>query len=163
MREREHTSQAPPPATIFLFLIARLTIIIASCRLRSTSAMNCSAPPLSTRVHVFALGQPSKKLKRSPPIWRSSKRSHVPRCSGRISEQVEDILPPVAWTTRSRSADATRPAQKTSRSAKYLDRSISIYHKPSESRISYCVAKSPIGSLLSTTFAPVANKASILL
>jgi chaperonin GroEL (HSP60 family) len=39
------TSAAPPPATIVLFLIARLTIMIASCKLLSTSAINCSAPP----------------------------------------------------------------------------------------------------------------------
>lgn len=114
------TSQAPPPATIFLFTIARLTIMIASCRLRSTSAMNCSAPPLRTSVHVFAAGQPSKKLNRSPPICRSSNRAHVPRCWGWMSEQVDEMLPPVACTTLSKSSDETRPAQKTSRSAKYL-------------------------------------------
>lgn len=114
------TSQAPPPATMFRFRIARFTIIIASCRLRSTSAMNCSAPPLSTRVQVLAAGQPSKKLNRSPPICRSSNRSQVPRCCGWISVHVEEMLPPVACTTRSRSSEETRPAQKTSRSAKYL-------------------------------------------
>lgn len=114
------TSQAPPPATIFLFRIARFTIMIASCRLLSTSAMNCSAPPLSTKVHVFAAGHPSKKLNRSPPICRSSNRSQLPKCWGWISEHVEDMLPPVACTTRSRSSEETRPAQNTSRSAKYL-------------------------------------------
>ncbi len=105
---------------MFLFCIARFTIMIASCRLLSTSAMNCSAPPLSTKVHVFAAGHPSKKLNLSPPICRSSNRSQEPRCCGWISEHVEDMLPPVACTTRSRSSEETRPAQKTSRSAKYL-------------------------------------------
>ena len=117
---KRRTSHAPPPATMLRFRMARLTIMIASWRLRSTSAMNCSAPPLKTRVHVFAAGHPSKKLNLSPPIWRSSNRSQVPKCSGRMSEHVVEILPPVAWTTRSRSSDETRPAQKTSRSAKYL-------------------------------------------
>ncbi len=37
-----------------------------------------------------------------------------------MSEHVEEMLPPVAWTTRSRSAEETLPAQKMSRSAKYL-------------------------------------------
>ena len=64
----EGTSHAPPPATMLRFRMARLTIIMASWRLRSTSAMNCSAPPLRTRVHVFAAGHPSKKLNLSPPI-----------------------------------------------------------------------------------------------
>ena len=114
------TSHAPPPATMFLFTIARLTIMMASCRLRSTSAMNCSAPPLSTSVQVFAAGHPSKKLNRSPPICRSSNRAQVPRCWGWMSEHVDEMLPPVACTTRSRSSEETRPAQKTSRSAKYL-------------------------------------------
>ena len=77
---KPHTSQAPPPATMLLFRIARLTIIMASCRLLSTSAMNCSAPPRNTKVQVLAAGQPSKKLNLSPPIWRSSNRSQVPRC-----------------------------------------------------------------------------------
>jgi len=63
-----YTSQAPPPATIWLFLIARLTIIMASCNERSTSAINCSAPPRRIRVQVFATGQPSKRLYLSPPI-----------------------------------------------------------------------------------------------
>ena len=106
---------------MLLFLIARLTIMMASCRLRSTSAMNCSAPPRSTRVQVLALGQPSKKLKRSPPICRSSNRSHVPKCCGWMSEQVDWMLAPTACTTRSRSSEATLPAQKMSRSAKYLN------------------------------------------
>ena len=114
------TSQAPPPATMLLFRIARFTIIIASCKLRSTSAMNCSAPPLRTKVHVLAAGHPSKKLNLSPPICRSSNCSQVPRCCDCMSEHVDDILPPHACTTRSRSSELTRPAQKTSRSAKYL-------------------------------------------
>lgn len=118
--EVQHTSHAPPPATMLLFRIARLTIMMASCKLRSTSAMNCSAPPRKTRVQVLAAGHPSKKLNRSPPIWRSSNRSQVPRCCGRMSEHVDEMLPPVACTTRSRSSDETLPAQKTSLSAKYL-------------------------------------------
>lgn len=114
------TSHAPPPATMLWFLIALLTIMIASCRLLSTSAMNCSAPPLNTSVQVLAAGQSSKKLNRSPPICRSSKRPQVPRCWSWMSEHVDEMLPPVAWTTRSRSPEETRPAQKMSRSAKYL-------------------------------------------
>ena len=47
------------------------------------------------------------------------------------------IEPPTAFTTRLRSSAGTRPAQNTSLSAKYW------------------VAKSPIGNLESTTFAPV--------
>lgn len=151
----ECTSQAPPPATIFRFRTARLTIIMASCRLRSTSAINCSAPPRKTSVHVFAAGHPSKKLNRSPPICRSSNRSHVPRCWGWISEQVDDMLPPVACTTRSRSPDETRPAQKTSRSAKYLYVDRQALTATERMGKTYCVARSPIGSLLRTTFAPV--------
>merc|ERR1719494_1443457 len=38
-------SMAPPPATTESFCIARLTIMMASCRDRSVSSMNCSAPP----------------------------------------------------------------------------------------------------------------------
>ena len=147
---------------MFLFTMARLTIMIASCRLRSTSAMNCSAPPLRTRVHVFAAGQPSKKLNRSPPICRSSKRAHVPRCWGWMSEHVDEMLPPVACTTRSKSSEETRPAQKTSRSAKYL-RLLSYRLGSFVWGRTDCVAKSPIGNLLSTTFAPVLYTSSILL
>lgn len=43
-------------------LMALLTIMMASCRDRSVSSMNCSAPPRRMMVHVFALGQPVKKL-----------------------------------------------------------------------------------------------------
>ena len=120
MPEERPTSHAPPPATIVLFWMARFTIIIASCRLLSTSAMNCSAPPRRTKVQVLAAGQSSKKLNRSPPICFSSNLPQVPRCCGWMSEHVEDMLPPVAWTTRSRSSEETRPAQNISRSAKYL-------------------------------------------
>ena len=41
---------------------ARLTIIIASCKERSVSSINCSAPPRNINVTVFALGQPLKRL-----------------------------------------------------------------------------------------------------
>jgi hypothetical protein len=39
--EWRHTSIAPPPATTVEFFIALLTIMIASCKLRSASSMNC--------------------------------------------------------------------------------------------------------------------------
>lgn len=45
-----------------LTLMALLTIMMASCRERSVSSMNCSAPPRRMMVHVLALGQPVKKL-----------------------------------------------------------------------------------------------------
>ncbi|KAH0356874.1 hypothetical protein KCU81_g493, partial [Aureobasidium melanogenum] len=44
----------------------------------------------------------------------------VPRWDSWMSEQVDWIEAPVDWHTRSMSSDATRPAQKMSRSAKYL-------------------------------------------
>ncbi|SGY78714.1 BQ5605_C008g04922 [Microbotryum silenes-dioicae] len=138
------TSVAPPPATTWLFLIALLTIMMASCKLLSTSEMNCSAPPLNNNVHVWALTQPSKRLNLSPPICFSSNLSHVPRCSGRISEHVDWIEPPTAETTRFKSSTATRPAQKMSRSAKN------------------CVARSPIGKRERITWAPVLCRASSL-
>jgi len=117
-------------------LTARRTTWTASFKLRSTSLMNCSAPPRSTSVHVRALGQPSNRLYRSAPIWRSSKTSHDPRCSSRMSLHVLWTAPPTALTTRLRSSVATRPAQKMWRSAKYW------------------VARSPIGRRDRTTVAP---------
>lgn len=50
--------EATSPST----LMALLTIMMASCRDRSVSSMNCSAPPRRMMVQVFALGQPVKKL-----------------------------------------------------------------------------------------------------
>ena len=47
---------------LVLTLIALLTIMMASCRDRSVSSMNCSAPPRRITVQVFAFGQPVKKL-----------------------------------------------------------------------------------------------------
>jgi len=58
--------------------------------------MNWSAPPRSTNVQVLAVGQPSKKFTRSPPICRSSNIAHVPSCDSFISEQVDCIEAPVA-------------------------------------------------------------------
>ena len=58
---------APPPGTTDLFFMARLTIMMASCKLRSASSMNCSEPPLSTMVAVRALGQPLNRLYLSAP------------------------------------------------------------------------------------------------
>lgn len=43
-------------------LMALLTIMMASCRDRSVSSINCSAPPRRMMVQVLALGQPVKKL-----------------------------------------------------------------------------------------------------
>lgn len=48
----------PQPST----LMALLTIMMASCRDRSVSSINCSAPPRRMIVQVLALGQPVKKL-----------------------------------------------------------------------------------------------------
>lgn len=45
-----------------LTLMALRTIMMASCSDRSVSSVNCSAPPLRMMVHVFAFGQPLKKL-----------------------------------------------------------------------------------------------------
>lgn len=42
--------------------MALRTIMMASCSDRSVSSVNCSAPPLRMMVHVFAFGQPLKKL-----------------------------------------------------------------------------------------------------
>lgn len=47
-----------------------------------TSAMNCSAPPRSTMVEVWAHGHPLKRLKRSPPTCFSSNVAHEPITSG---------------------------------------------------------------------------------
>src|ERR1700761_3401864 len=76
------TSIAPPPVTTSPFFIARFTTMMASCKLRSTSSMNCSAPPLRIKVQVFALGQSSNTLYLSPPICLSSKvRSGYTTCA----------------------------------------------------------------------------------
>ena len=50
------------PATTASFLIALLTIIIASCNDLSVSSMNCSAPPRRMMVQVLAWGHPVNKL-----------------------------------------------------------------------------------------------------
>ena len=60
-------SMAPPPGTTDAFFTARRTIMIASCKDRSASSMNCSDPPLKTMVAVLALGHPVKRLYRSAP------------------------------------------------------------------------------------------------
>jgi hypothetical protein len=129
-------STAPPPGIILLVLRTLQTIIIASFRLRSDSLRNCSAPPLSKIVAVLLLGHCINTLYLSLPILLSSNSPQIPRSSGQKSEIVVYILAPVACSTLLISSFATRPAQKTFRSAKY------------------CVAKSPIGSCERTTFAP---------
>lgn len=62
-------SIAPPPATTAAFLMARRTIMMASCRERSASSMNWSLPPRSTIVAVRALGHPLNRLNLSAPTW----------------------------------------------------------------------------------------------
>lgn len=56
----------PVPAQVgtpgLLTLMALRTIMMASCRDRSVSSMNCSAPPRRIIVHVLAFGQPVKRL-----------------------------------------------------------------------------------------------------
>ena len=58
-QQRQSSREVSPPV---LALMALLTIMMASCRDRSVSSMNCSAPPRRIMVHVFAFGQPVKKL-----------------------------------------------------------------------------------------------------
>lgn len=58
---------APPPGTMAENFIALLTIIIASFKDLSASAMNYSAPPLSTIVEDLALGHSVKRLYLSAP------------------------------------------------------------------------------------------------
>lgn len=70
---------APPPATIELNFMARLTTIIESLRDLSASLMNWSAPPLKIIVAVLDYGQSLKVLKRSEPNWISSKTPQVPK------------------------------------------------------------------------------------
>lgn len=52
-----------------LTLMALRTIMMASCSDRSVSSVNCSAPPLRMMVHVFAFGQPLKKLYLQTQTW----------------------------------------------------------------------------------------------
>mmetsp|Transcript_45718 Transcript_45718/g.74573 ORF Transcript_45718/g.74573 Transcript_45718/m.74573 type:complete len:229 (+) Transcript_45718:458-1144(+) len=137
-------SIAPPPGTTALYLRALLTTMIASCRERSASSINCSAPPLRITVADLASGHPVKRLYRSEPICLSSNTSHVPSTLGMISFTEVCTAPPVALATRCKSSSATRPAQNMSRSAKY------------------CVARSPIASRDSTIFAPDATILSSL-
>ena len=113
------TSIAPPPATTASFLMARRTIIIASCKDRSVSSMNCakinvfkkttpeinthcnciqtyaqahtcSAPPRMMIVHERALGQPVKKLYLDVNI-RGVKNTYRVHASERIqtSERIQ--------------------------------------------------------------------------
>lgn len=56
-RDTNKPSCTRPPT-----LMALRTIMMASCSDRSVSSVNCSAPPLRMMVHVFAFGQPLKKL-----------------------------------------------------------------------------------------------------
>jgi len=132
-------SIAPPPATILVAFIYLLTIIIESLRDLSASAINCSAPPLRTKVQDIAFGHSVKTLKRSAPICLSSKFPTNPRTSEVIPLHVVWIFPPTAFYVRIRSSFTTLPAQKISLSAKYW------------------VARSPIGSLDKTILAPVST------
>mmetsp|Transcript_17196 Transcript_17196/g.30845 ORF Transcript_17196/g.30845 Transcript_17196/m.30845 type:complete len:254 (+) Transcript_17196:451-1212(+) len=137
-------SMAPPPPTTLECSTVLLTIISASCSDLSVSAMNCSAPPLSTMVVVLVSGQPVNTLNLSLPTWRSSKDPQLPSTLSFRSPREVWMTPPVALATRSRSFASTRPAQKISRSAKYW------------------VARSPMGSFERTILAPEATMASSL-
>mmetsp|Transcript_46881 Transcript_46881/g.95516 ORF Transcript_46881/g.95516 Transcript_46881/m.95516 type:complete len:301 (-) Transcript_46881:957-1859(-) len=133
------SSVAPPPATMVLLRKQFFTIISESCRERSVSSMNCSAPPRRTMVAVFASGQPVNRLYRSAPTCFSSNSAHSPRTSGFRPCTVVCTRPRVARATRCRSWSLTRPAQNRSRSAKYW------------------VAKSPMGFLDRMIWAPEAT------
>jgi len=63
----------------------------------SASAMNYSAPPLKTIVTDFDAGHSVRRLKRSAPIYFSSKDPHDPRDSDVIPLQVVKIFPPTAF------------------------------------------------------------------
>lgn len=119
--------------------------MIASLRERSASLINYSAPPHNKIVAVFEIGHSVKKLKRSAPTTTSSKTPQVPKISYFKSVTVVYITAPVAFPTHMQSSLLTRPAQNIFQSAKN------------------CVAKSPIGSLDRTTFAPDATINSSLL
>mmetsp|Transcript_37815 Transcript_37815/g.81604 ORF Transcript_37815/g.81604 Transcript_37815/m.81604 type:complete len:213 (+) Transcript_37815:528-1166(+) len=138
------SSTAPPPATTLRDFSDRFTTMSASWMLRSLSAMNCSLPPLSTMVDVRSLGHPVKRLNRSSPTCFSSNFTHVPSTPSKMPLVLVWMVAPVALATRFRSPSSTRPAQKRPRSAKY------------------CVARSPMGSLLSTIFAPQSTQESSL-
>mmetsp|Transcript_1085 Transcript_1085/g.2310 ORF Transcript_1085/g.2310 Transcript_1085/m.2310 type:complete len:268 (-) Transcript_1085:540-1343(-) len=137
-------STAPPPATTERDFSDCLTTISASWILRSLSAMNCSEPPLRTIVDVRLFGQPVNKLNRSSPTCFSSKSPHVPNTPSNMPFVLVWTVAPVAIATRLMSPSSTRPAQNRPRSAKY------------------CVARSPIGSLLRTMLAPHATQLSSL-
>lgn len=103
--------------------MALRTIMMASCSERSVSSVNCSAPPLRMMVHVFAFGQPLKKLylrareggalawasdrereraplaqsHLSPPTWTSSNSWHCPRTSSVMALTEVWMEPPQAW------------------------------------------------------------------
>mmetsp|Transcript_26149 Transcript_26149/g.64967 ORF Transcript_26149/g.64967 Transcript_26149/m.64967 type:complete len:213 (+) Transcript_26149:880-1518(+) len=130
-------SMAPPPPTTQLDLMARRTIMMASWSDLSASSTNCWAPPRRMIVADLVPGHSLKRLYRSDPIWISSNSPHVPRTSGVRLCTVVWTAAPVARCVRRTSCSSTRPAQNTSRSAKY------------------CVARSPIGSRLNTTLAPL--------
>jgi len=99
--------------------------------------MNCSAPPRKIIVLLLALGHPVKKLYLSPPTCFSSNLSQRPRTFGERSDSEVWIIAPVALETRSTSSLGPRPAQNILRSAKYW------------------VAKSPMGNLDKTIWAPL--------
>ena len=67
-------SMAPPPGTTDAFFTALRTIMMASCKERSASSMNCSDPPLKTMVAVLALGHPVNRLYRSAPTCHHQAR-----------------------------------------------------------------------------------------
>jgi len=87
-------------------------------------------------VAVLEFGHFWNKLYLSAPICFSSNNPQVPKFFSFISLHVCKRLAPVAFDTLSISSAGTLPAQNKLRSAKYW------------------VAKSPIGNLLKTTFAP---------
>jgi len=95
-------------------------------------------------VAVEALEHSVKRLKRSSPTCFSSNEPQVPMTSGVKPFTDVWMVAPVALQTRTMSPTSTLPAQNRPLSAKY------------------CVARSPMGSLESTTLAPLAMHLSSL-
>lgn len=81
-----------------LTLIALLTIMMASCRDRSVSSMNCSAPPRRIIVQVFAFGQPVKKLYLPTHDIRRAKAMEIRlSTAGTLHGDTEIPSKPDAW------------------------------------------------------------------
>lgn len=113
-----YISTLPAPATTLGFLRALLATITASCKLRSDSAINYSAPPRNIIVATLTSLKPVKKLNLSAPTPFSSKNSQVPSTLAPISPTALIILAPVLVYILFISPSSTRPAEKIPLSAK---------------------------------------------